>query len=719
MESRSVSPVVAGKVLKGPRACATCAKAKSRCIAGPRGQEKCERCHRLRKPCSSQTPAPARKRKEPKPTRVAELERRLEDLSARMESVQRQVPEPSPSNSDHYGLPSISVGAPADPDDPLPPRNLSGTQVPIPTFGRDRWTSPFGHIFPERSIFDAQPEHHQPAARAVSPSAPSGLTPALTTTSGSLTSSPYQQPYPQPLPQQSYSDPWPQGEEAESLLGLYREKMCHLFPFAIVPPHLTSAQMREERPFFWKVVVLEACLFDGRRQAAMGDELLRDLTEAAFVRAQNSIDLLQGLLMFIGWYHNSLTSVQMTRLLFLARSINTNLATAETKGVPGKEGYSSETLERMRVFVGTYYMVTITFTTNKRPDALMNNVNTPYLATCCRALLGQMEYPTDELVVHLCRAQQLSQSITLAFDRRKAVPSHNRIPQTAFIQGLQERVRGFVAALPPHIKTNRSLEGHLLVAEVMIYENSVFELCHHNHHPHQRPLFPHQPGEPVVSGPTAPTLSPQMGGGGSGGGGDAERLRILWECIRLVDAFMTKRYNREIDDYPRYVCLTSFDLTYVFLTMLKLSTMQVPGLDLARVREELHIHEHMSQLMNRMEYMAVKRKRARGGQAVGGGVPVSEEFDNYGRLAQKIRNVMDLLNTSEVDSEYAASQVARVYDPAPMTLSDAAVELLEDFGWQGNDAGDPGWDSFMGDAGVVDWTTIFNNAMTESSLYTT
>lgn len=233
---------------------------------------------------------------------MAELERRLEDLSARMESVQRQVPAPSPSNSDHYGLPSISVGAPADPDDPLPPRNLSGTQVPMPTFGRDRWNSPFAHIFPERSIFDAQPEHHQPpAARAVSPSAPSGLTPALTTTSGSLTSSPYQQPYPQPLPQQNYSDPWPQGEEAESLLGLYREKMGHLFPFAIAPPHLTSAQMREERPFFWKVVVLEACLFDGRRQAAMGDELLRELSEAAFVKAQNSIDLLQGLLMFIGW----------------------------------------------------------------------------------------------------------------------------------------------------------------------------------------------------------------------------------------------------------------------------------------------------------------------------------------------------------------------------------------------------------------------------------
>jgi hypothetical protein len=58
-----------------------------------------------------------------------------------------------------------------------------------------------------------------------------------------------------------------------------------------------------------------------------------------------------------------------------------------------------------------------------------------------------------------------------------------------------------------------------------------------------------------------------------------------------------------------------------------------------------------------------------------------------------------------------------VYDPAPMTLSDATVELLEDFGWQGNDVGDPSWDSFIGDA--VDWGTFFNNYATGGSLYTT
>lgn len=58
----------------------------------------------------------------------------------------------------------------------------------------------------------------------------------------------------------------------------------------------------------------------------------------------------------------------------------------------------------------------------------------------------------------------------------------------------------------------------------------------------------------------------------------------------------------------------------------------------------------MSQLMNRMEYMAKKRNRARGGQRVGSGLPGSGQLDDYEdpyeRLARKIRNVMDLLHVS-------------------------------------------------------------------------
>jgi hypothetical protein len=78
--------------------------------------------------------------------------------------------------------------------------------------------------------------------------------------------------------------------------------MGHLFPFVVVPRHLSSAQMREQRPFLWKGVMLQMFFFDGKRQTALGHELLKDVLEAAFVRPQKTLDLLQGLQLLVAWF---------------------------------------------------------------------------------------------------------------------------------------------------------------------------------------------------------------------------------------------------------------------------------------------------------------------------------------------------------------------------------------------------------------------------------
>lgn len=110
----------------------------------------------------------------------------------------------------------------------------------------------------------------------------------------------YQQPLSQPSLQQPESL-WPQGDEAESLLAEYKTHMGHLNPFAIVPPRMTSAQLREQKPFLWKAIMMLSCLYDGPRQVALGNELLREVSEAAFTKPQKSLDLLQGLQIFISW----------------------------------------------------------------------------------------------------------------------------------------------------------------------------------------------------------------------------------------------------------------------------------------------------------------------------------------------------------------------------------------------------------------------------------
>jgi hypothetical protein len=108
------------------------------------------------------------------------------------------------------------------------------------------------------------------------------------------------------------------------------------------------------------------------------------------------------------------------------------------------------------------------------------------------------------------------------------------------------------------MQPTESLAGHLQVAEILIYENSLEEI----------------------------DLACQAGS--IPDGATPAHVEMLWASARMVHSFLTNRLAGGVSDYPRFIRLSSFDLTYVFLTMLKLVTLQAPGWDLARVREELH-----------------------------------------------------------------------------------------------------------------------------------
>lgn len=85
------------------------------------------------------------------------------------------------------------------------------------------------------------------------------------------------------------------------MLEDYKAYMAPLFPFVVVPPHMTSDQLRKERPFLWKGVIMQACHLDCARQIALGQELLSDIAQASLTKPQKSLDLLQGLEILIAW----------------------------------------------------------------------------------------------------------------------------------------------------------------------------------------------------------------------------------------------------------------------------------------------------------------------------------------------------------------------------------------------------------------------------------
>ncbi|KAK4188676.1 protein priB [Podospora australis] len=695
------------KVSKGPRACATCARAKSRCIPGPDGQQKCERCHRLCKPCSQQTPAPPRKRKDPKPTRVSELERRIEDLTALIGSSQNLAVAAAAAASIKVPIRDLSVVHPP----PLHPEGMGqhpgsfpGAYMTAPSLTQKvypirqgPWDDPAPHLFPREEVSFVSPEE-QPSQQPQDPlrSVRGGSLGGMQTESPSSRSSPHTQ---------HQDDEWPGEEEAEQLLADYRTHMCHLFPFVRVPRHLTSAQIREQRPFLWKAVMMEACHQDGPRQMVLGNRLLEDISEAAFMPVKATLDMLQGTQLLVAWFNYNLVKSQTTNLLFLIRSITSSL---NYDDLEGEDGWSSESLEKMRAFAGTYYMVTVAFTTNKNPDYM---VESPCLSKCCQILRSRREYETDELLVYLVRTQQATQYVARSLKQHNTHQKEIQ-PLAALIEKLRRGLHTFKSTLPPDIKENPAIKGHIQVAELLLYQSSFHEPETSHWSSQESPVVPMSPTE--------------------------ERLQMLWDCARVVREFLAARFEYKMTDYPRFVCMSSFPFTFVFLTLLKLMTLRLPGWDLKTVREELGFEQFVERQIEDMEFTAARRKKRSRSRVSGGasnqnspedpdgprsinGYQEIDEDDPFVKLARKIRNlktcVVGCLSEFEkrdrdIESGVATTGLTRVYEQAPMTLADATQDLMhdliQDLGgnvWQSSDwnfvelylnAGDPMMLDFSG-----------------------
>lgn len=110
--------------LRTNRACQNCVRIKAKCVPLP-DLRVCQRCHRLGKSCSSAAPA-ARKKREETSNRVAQLEKRLDEVTQVLAALQKgsnvddnigSLPTPAASSSDvpaSHNEPNLFCGNPFD-----------------------------------------------------------------------------------------------------------------------------------------------------------------------------------------------------------------------------------------------------------------------------------------------------------------------------------------------------------------------------------------------------------------------------------------------------------------------------------------------------------------------------------------------------------------------------------------------------------------------------
>ncbi|KAI1647891.1 uncharacterized protein F4817DRAFT_336245 [Daldinia loculata] len=228
----------------GIRACTNCSRVKCKCIYRS-DSTICERCYRLKKNCTPTVSAGRRVGKRRGVSRTARLEEKLDELMSNLKS-QKDTRETHIEDEVNY-------------HDEQQGALESNTEVPSAT---------------------------------IASSVPATQRPGETTTFDitKISSSSI-----------SYSDET-SPLEAEDLLRKFRDETAGFLPLVYIPPYARAQQLREMYPFLWLTIMCTVSA-SPRKRTALSEQAKNIIVLKVVMYREKSIDLLLGLLVFVGWSH--------------------------------------------------------------------------------------------------------------------------------------------------------------------------------------------------------------------------------------------------------------------------------------------------------------------------------------------------------------------------------------------------------------------------------
>ncbi|XMA12295.1 hypothetical protein WAI453_005086 [Rhynchosporium graminicola] len=351
------------------RSCESCRGSKGRCISSPGDAQRCMRCVKDGRPCVFLEAKPRPKRAKNSRVRVAEMEEKLESLLALVAAnvanqslnITPATPSPSciqehsPMPTDHVSHQSSNISATGS--KPLLNPELSCTLMPDSSITRFA------------SAYDTPPSSSNPSEQS--------------------------------FPQQNAVIVYPIFDnlqdviskgliglnEVEDALRLFRSKQ-NTFPFVVIPVNLSLDSLRRQRPSLFLAIMCCATEHNAKLQQHIELELKDNLSRRILVNGEKSLDLLQGILIYLTWYHLYFhpDREQIYQLSQMAVAMAVDLG-LDKPVCPAPKGFSasnnmpfitshplpSADIEGMRAFLGCYFLTTSICQVLRKPSNMKHN----------------------------------------------------------------------------------------------------------------------------------------------------------------------------------------------------------------------------------------------------------------------------------------------------------------------------------------------------------
>ncbi|CAK7223716.1 hypothetical protein SBRCBS47491_005302 [Sporothrix bragantina] len=467
----------------------------------------------------------------------------------------------------------------------------------------------------------------------------------------------------------------PTPEEADQSLHTFRTTMLPYFPFVHLPPDLTAAQLRRNRPVLWLAIIAITCKrVPTHTQLARSTHLRALFAHRVVFESEKSLDLLQALLAFLAWVHYTskrdrpTLSVTIQLAVSLVYDLGLHKAASPCKSLISRlvrDHYQQSlaaddpphlppVLDERRAALATYLLTSKFSIALKRCEPLRW---TTRLEEHLHELSVQAESPLDHVLVTQVRLQRLADHIhqgewqlndssfsdTTAPEQGRFGNTENKLLPAYVVRVVRAKIEEIRDNIPPEVRNCDGVLDSLYATEMMLCAGAVLPIVAPvasmasiaiiSVRARSKPLSRSDKplGNPVHSTPTSTDGAPISSSI------DFSRVAALERCVEAVAQYWS--YFRQIksSSYAGLPFALFAHFTHCVILLYGLSVIDEPNWDRAGVRDRLHVLDMLD------GFIAKLRDAPKIGPAPS--VTGPESYDVFNRAAIMLTSVRELWAT--------------------------------------------------------------------------
>ncbi|CAG9938427.1 unnamed protein product [Clonostachys rosea f. rosea IK726] len=449
---------------KRSRACEACRGLKVRCDPDPDGGP-CKRCKKASRKCV--VTQPTRKRQKKTDSRVSELERKIDALTASLQARAGGIPvlpalgvSPSPHV---LGANSVSPGG--GPNEHTTPGSHGSSYYRAPStegvasggigshersWGSETATVRHGSLDRSNGPSVTPPGGGSAAAAPpqarVDPTPPAFQPPMVIAgqkrklpTRWSANADDEHRQLPATAASSSFT-PVPDSDvvdrgiltmaKATELFARYRDRMAPNLPAVVHPPSMTVSDLRKNKPVLFLSTMAAAASEDNDLQKVLSREVMLVFADKVFLSGDKSVEIVQALLVAVVWYWppEHFEELKFYQLVHSAAVMAIDIGLGKSFGnkQPGTGLYNWQshpmrrqalpdptTVESRRTWLACFFMASNTSISLRRPNLIRW---TPFMAESLEVLESSPDAaPSDKYFCHLVWTHKLGEEVSNQF----------------------------------------------------------------------------------------------------------------------------------------------------------------------------------------------------------------------------------------------------------------------------------------------------------------